>query len=459
VSPDTDLKLLRELTSDEDGPSAEARARARAALLERAQTDTRSAKRGSPGWSRFPVRLEHLALALSALVVVAVVAVFLNARGTRSSGSPASSGVELVYRGEPTPQVPAVTSAALARTVAVMRSRVALLGVRAASIRISGANEITVQLLDAKDIALAEKEVGSTAQLDFYDWEANVLTPSGKPAADGLQTQDPTSLTLSQGGGNGPGFPGAGSMSLYHAVKLASKQPPVTSANSSHLGDQYYMFGAPGSGACELAAKFYGVKPQVGQRCYLSGPDDNRADLASGLPPGVTAAQGETLAVPPGTVVLQAADVSSSHQTKFASPDAQFYVLKDNVSLTGNEITNPQQSTDPSGAPDVTFGFTSKGDSEFQHVTAAIARRGELDSIGQTSLIQHFAVALDNKLITVPQIDYHQYPHGVIGDSGAEIAAGFTISSARHLAIELRLGALPINLKLIAEKQIPASRG
>ena len=173
----------------------------------------------------------------------------------------------------------------------------------------------------------------------------------------------------------------------------------------------------------------------------------------------MTAAEGETLIVPPGTVVLEAADVSSSHQTQFSSPDAQFYVVKDNVSLAGNEITNPRQGTDPSGAADVTFGFTSKGDSAFQHVTAAIARRGELDSIGQTSLIQHFAVALDNKLITVPQIDYHQYPHGVNGDQGATITAGLTISSARHLATELRLGALPINLKLIAEKQIPASRG
>ena len=459
MSPDTDLKLLREFTSDEDGPSAEARARARAALLARAQSDTRSVERGSRRLSRFPVRLEHLALAMSVLVVVAVVAVVLSARGARSSGSPASSGVELVYRAEPTPQTPTVTSAALARTVAVMRSRVAQLGVHTESIRVSGANEITVQLQHAKDIALAEKEVGSTAQLDFYDWEANVLTPSGKPAADGLQTQDPTSMTLSQGAGNGPGFPDAGSMSLYHAVKLAAKQPPVTSANSSHLGNQYYMFGAPGSGACEIAAKFYGVPLEVGQHCYLSGPDDNPADLTSGLPPGVTAAEGKTLIVPPGTIVLQAADVSSSHQTQFTSPDAQFYVLKDHVALTGNDITNPQQSTDPSGTPDVTFGFTSKGNSAFQHVTAAIARRGELDSHGQTSLIQHFAVALDDKLVTVPQIDYHQYPDGINGDHGATISAGLTISSARHLATELRLGALPINLKLIAEKQLPASRG
>jgi SecD/SecF fusion protein len=368
-------------------------------------------------------------------------------------------GTQLVYQGTPTPQTPHVTQDALNRAVNIMRDRVDQLGVAEPEIQTSGDNEITVGLPDVQDTSRAEKLVGSTAQLDFYDWEANVLTPSGKPAASGLQTQDPTSVTLSQGAGSGPGFPGGGSMSLYQAVKLASKQPPVTSTNSSHLGNQYYMFGAPGSAACETAAKFYGVTPQVGQHCYLSGPDDSPADLASGLPPGVSASEGETLIVPPGTVVLQAADVSSSHQTQFFSPDAQFYVLKDNVSLTGNEITNPQQSTDTTGTPDVTFGFTSKGNSAFQKVTGDIAHRGELDSIGQTNLIQHFAVALDNKLITVPQIDYHTYPDGIIGGNGAEITGGFTTQSAQDLATQLRLGALPINLKLISESQVSATLG
>jgi SecD/SecF fusion protein len=368
-------------------------------------------------------------------------------------------GTQLVYQGTPTPQTPHVTQDALNRAVNIMRDRVDQLGVAEPEIQTSGDNEITVGLPDVQDTSRAEKLVGSTAQLDFYDWEANVLTPSGKPAANGLQTQDPTSVTLSQGAGSGPGFPGAGSVSLYDAVKLASKQPPVSSTNSSHLGNQYYMFGAPGSAACETAAKFYGVTPQVGQHCYLSGPDDSPADLASGLPPGVSASEGETLIVPPGTVVLQAADVSSSHQTQFFSPDAQFYVLKDNVSLTGNEITNPQQSTDTTGTPDVTFGFTSKGNSAFQTVTGDIAHRGELDSIGQTNLVQHFAVALDNKLITVPQIDYHTYPDGIIGGNGAEITGGFTTQSAQDLATQLRLGALPINLKLISESQVSATLG
>ena len=79
-------------------------------------------------------------------------------------------------------------------------------------------------------------------------------------------------------------------------------------------------------------------------------------------------------------------------------------------------------------------------------MTAAIARRGELDSgLGQ-QLNQHFAIALDNQLITVPFISYKQYPDGINGDNGADISGSFSISSAQNLANELRLGALPVRL-------------
>ena len=248
-------------------------------------------------------------------------------------------------------------------------------------------------------------------------------------------------------------------MSLYDAVKLASKQPAQVSPDNARLGNEYYIFGAPGSAACAAAAKANGTKPVPGVHCLLSGPDDNRSDLLSGLPAGVSASEGQELVVPPGTVVLQAADASSSNQTPFDSPTAQFYVLKDHVSLFGNEITNPQQSTDQSGAPDVQFGFTGKGGTAFHDVTRTIARRGEFDSVGSQPLNQHFAIALDNKLITVPQIDFRQYPDGILGDQGADITGGFTIQSAQDLATELRLGALPINLKLISESTVSATLG
>jgi SecD/SecF fusion protein len=395
-------------------------------------------------------------LAASAIVIAANKTVL---------GLDLKGGVELVYQGQPTPQTPTVTPDALQRAVDTMRSRVDALGVTEPSIQTTGGSLITVGLPDVKDVGRAVKIVGTTARLQFLDWEANLLTPNGKTVASQLSIQDPTAIELSQGIGTlAPGDPGVGGTSLYDAVKLAAKQPPVeiTQANRQSLSrdrPQYYMFGAPGSAACATAARDQGKAPVPGVHCLLSGPDDNQQDLINGLPAGVSASEGEIVTVPIGTIVLQARDVSASHPTTINDPNAQFYVLKDNVALFGNDITNPQQSTDQAGSPNVTFGFTGRGKNAFQTVTAAIAKRGDLSSFGGRVYNQHFAVALDNKLIEVPQIDFHQYPDGISGDTGAEITGGFTLQSAQDLATQLRLGALPINLKLISQSQVSATLG
>ena len=72
---------------------------------------------------------------------------------------------------------------------------------------------------------------------------------------------------------------------------------------------------------------------------------------------------------------------------------------------------------------------------------------------------QHFAITLDNELISVPQIDWHQYPTGLSGDSGSRISGGFTIQSAQRLANLLKTGALPIKLELISASQVSATLG
>jgi SecD/SecF fusion protein len=392
--------------------------------------------------------------------LIAASAVVITQMKTRL-GLDLKGGVQLVYQGQPTPQTPVVTQDALSRAVDIMRQRVDQLGVSEPEIQTSGDNQISVGLPDVKNTARAEKLVGTTARLEFYDWEANALTPGGKTVASQLQAQDPSALAISQANGGQPGSPGAGSMSLYNAVKLAAKQPKSVSANNARAGPAYYMFGSPGSAACATAAKDQGKAPTPGLHCLLSGPEDNLQDLRGGLPAGVSAsAPGvQTFVVQQGTVVLQAVPSSFAHPLNVNDPLAQFFVLKDNVALFGNDITNPQQSTDQSGAPDVTFGFSGRGKTEFQNVTAAIAHRGDLVSgLGQT-LVQHFAVALDTQLITVPSIEFKTYPDGIPGDNGAQITGGFTISSAQDLATQLRLGALPIRLKLISESQVSATLG
>ncbi len=411
-----------------------------------------------PGFARPAGRLVPV---VGVLVVALVVGVFFGLHGSGPSstapnhGSVASShgSIELVYLAEPSARAAVVTRGALERTVHVIRERLRALGIGAAHVSVSSANEITVALPNVRNTAQAEREVGTTAQLSLYDWEANALTPNGKTVASQLQAQDPTAIEISQGSGSGsPGSPRAGSMGLYEAVQLASKQPYEASPDNSRIGSQYWLFGAPGSASCAAAARAQGTTAASGQHCLLSGPDENLSDLKAGLPAGISASGGQILTVPRGTVVLQAIPASFAHPVPIGDPNAQFFVLKDDVALRSSDITNPRQTTDPnSGTPDIMFGFSSKGKSEFQKVTAQIARRGSLVSgLGQT-LNQHFAVALDNQLITVPYIDHRQYPDGINGDNGADISGSFTIASAQDLANELRLGALPLNLKLICD--------
>ena len=173
-------------------------------------------------------------------------------------------GVELVYQGEPSPQTPKVTQDALNRAVDIMRERVDQLGVSEPEIQTSGGNQISVGLPAVHDTARAVAEVGQTAQLYFYDWEANALTPNGKTVASQLTTQDPTAVQISQGTSfAAPGDPNAGSMALYQAVKLASKQPESASSNNTRLGPEYYLFGAPGSAACAAKSRQTGDRPDA----------------------------------------------------------------------------------------------------------------------------------------------------------------------------------------------------
>jgi SecD/SecF fusion protein len=376
-------------------------------------------------------------------------------------------GVQLTYKAEPTPQTPVVTSSALSDTISIMDSRVNSLGVSQATIATQGSNQIVASLPDVHDINRAENEVGSTAQLEFYDWEANALTPDGKTVASQLALRNPAALTISQGTSTiPPGNPGTGGVSLYQAVKLASAQPRAPLSRSlSRKGNLYYLFGAPGSTACATAAKDQHTVPVKGQWCYLAGlnGDSTIADLQSEtLPAGVTFSQGKVLTVPQGWVVLQAANPTPTDTIKATSPNAEFFVLKDQPALNGTQISNPTASTS-TAQPDVQFGFSHGGGQAFQDVTETIAHRGQQVSIGSNHLFQHFAAALDGQLLSVPQIDFTKYPDGIVNTgsstAGASITGAFTTQSAKDLATQLRLGTLPVRLSLISETDVSASLG
>lgn len=129
------------------------------------------------------------------------------------------------------------------------------------------------------------------------------------------------------------------------------------------------------------------------------------------------------------------------------SPATRFYVLRDQVALTGADILLPAASTAASGGPDLEFDLTGQGAAAFHRLTAQIARRGAAVSRVGDTLEQHFAIALDSRLIAVPSIDFRQYPDGIT-DPGEpiEVDGWLTPRAARVAAILLRYGPLDVAL-------------
>src|SRR5436190_22043496 len=89
-------------------------------------------------------------------------------------------GVELIYQAEPTPQVPKVTAQAVGDAINTIRKRTNALGVSESEVQQQGRDQVDVGLPGVKNAARAEQQVGTTAQLQFYDWEPNVIGPDGK---------------------------------------------------------------------------------------------------------------------------------------------------------------------------------------------------------------------------------------------------------------------------------------
>src|SRR4051794_23897355 len=373
-------------------------------------------------------------LILVGVLLVGAIVVITSSK-TRE-GLDLKGGVELVYQAKPT-KFAKVSGDSISRTLDIMRDRVDQLGVSEPEIQRSGPDQVVVSLPDVKNQQRAIDQVGTTAQMFFYDWEPNVLGENCKP--------QPTDASTT--GGSAAGQPGSGTLSFYDAVTRASKCPAKTSENTS-----------------EDAPVYYAVDNK--NKKVLSGPEatekDARDAAADEVKKGATLS--EVLAVQPGTIVVQA-EYDADKKPKDPNT-AQYYVLNDNFALRGTDITDPQQNFDNgtggSGAPIVTFNFTDKGQKIWQETTRKIVQRGQAQQLpGQDpqAAFQHFAVVLDGKLITVPYIDYQQNPDGIDGSNGSQIEGGFTITSAQNLANLLKSGALPIKLELISSSQVSATLG
>jgi SecD/SecF fusion protein len=375
-------------------------------------------------------RRRNLFVLLLVAALVAASAVMILSKPTRL-GLDLKGGVSLTYQAKPTVQS-GVTSDAINRTLDIMRERVDQLGVSEPEIQRSGSDQIDVSLPDVKNADEAANQVGTTAQMYFYDWETNVLDST---------TCKPAPLNPNVTGGASAGS-GVGATDQFTAVTRASKCPVRNFPNATTNG------------------LFFQVDTKA--KKVLAGPDETRRDLQQELQnKSIKPSQTQkTIKVPRGTIVVRAEAPSPKQKSNL------FYLMRDNPALSGKEVKNPEQQFDNgaggTGQPIVTFSFSDKGRKSFQRTTQAIAQRGSDAFIpGQDpqNARQHFAVVLDNELITTPYIDFQQNPDGIDATNGSQISGSFTIASAQRLANLLKTGALPIRLQLISSSQVSATLG
>jgi preprotein translocase subunit SecD len=109
--------------------------------------------------------------------------------------------------------------------------------------------------------------------------------------------------------------------------------------------------------------------------------------------------------------------------------------------IKGDNLTNAQQSFDQrNNEPVVSIQFDQQGGQKFAKLTSENVNRP-------------FAIILDGKVLSAPNIN-----EPILGGS-AQISGGFTVETANQLAISLRSGALPVDLKVIEERSVGPDLG
>ncbi len=361
-------------------------------------------------------RRRNVFILLFVLGLLAVSVAVIVGKKTRL-GLDLQGGIELVLQGRPTPQQPTVDADAINRAIDQIRSGCDQLGVSEIEVSRLGTDQISVGIPGATSLGKATQCATKPARLNFYDWEANVIGKKGSPQP----AEDPFT-------------------NLYDAVKLASQQKPTCDR-------------------CTTDARYYLFKDnRLHDR--IAGPETVRSDLYLRTNGRKRPHTGTVLKVPKGTLVVT--DTPSADPGTCASRDC-FWVMHDRSALSGSDIKSPEQNYDPqTNAPNVTFNFTGTGKKEFQDVTRKIAQRGAANALpGQNPAVSsnHFAIILDNAVVSRPIINYQENPDGINGDTGAQISGINNLGKAQQLAEYLKRGALQIDLKLISQSQVSATLG
>ena len=381
------------------------------------------------------------------LILGAILALLVGAALLAVPGSPAykkptlgldlRGGLEVVLKALP-PHGQSVTPQNMQTAQNVMVRRVNQIGVSSPNVATQGNDEIVIQLAGIHDPAKAAAIIGSTGQLQFYDFEkdlaaptVNQLTPTPYPTAYSL-------LKQIQGQVNKAGAPSA-----YYLFGPKTKTRTVNGKKTSTTTKHAILQTAPKRD--QVLAPYGGEQP----------------------------AGTELLAVPGNRQLVHGPVSTQATRPVKQSPNGEYWYLFKSApggppEITGNELKESAIQADigQDGQPEVQLGFKGDGGKQFQKITKAeydrgLQQAGFNGSSGTLNQLyaQHNAIVLDGKLQATPFIDYtsSQLQDGIVG--GAVIGDMGSMKAAQDLALVLQSGSLPYTFKQLTETQVSATLG
>ena len=177
-------------------------------------------------------------------------------------------------------------------------------------------------------------------------------------------------------------------------------------------------------GATRIVVQVPGLQDPEALKALLGKTAKLEFKLADVTADQVEVSQGRA---PPGSQILPVQDGGTM-------------VVKRRAIISGDQLVDAQVSTDQNGAPAVSFRFDSTGGRRFAQATT--------ENVGKP-----FAIILDGVVISAPNIN-----EPILGGSGI-IMGNYTVQSANELAILLRSGKLPVELKVVEERTVGPDLG
>jgi preprotein translocase subunit SecD len=126
-----------------------------------------------------------------------------------------------------------------------------------------------------------------------------------------------------------------------------------------------------------------------------------------------------------------------------AVPGDGWFALGNPPALTNADIQRARTDVEPTTKePIVVLDLTAGGQKAFASLTRRLAERGST-----ADAAQHLAIVVDDRIVSVPFIDFRQLPNGIDGSAGVQISGGLTPETARQLAALLSAGPLAAPLE------------